>query len=108
MTTKKQITEKVKELKKLGLELITFQTHRKKNESEAGMFDYFLYGRGYLIFLECKIGRDRMSEKQMKLFDWLQYSMRFNNRLFVSIITDKDYEEVIKFIIEWIATLDKK
>lgn len=103
MTTKKQITEKVKELKKLGLELITFQTDRQKRRQEKNMPDYFLYGRGYLIFLECKIGKDKLSKGQEIMLTELEYIAKKNKSVYVSIITDKNYNDKINEIINWIA-----
>ena len=97
--TKKQLTAKVKEyVLKSGMKIIINQTDRPKRKQESNNPDYFIYGKGKVIFLEAKIGRDKLSEGQSELMNELQWSMKFNRQLYADVITDKNYIDILNKI----------
>ena len=99
--TKSELTKKVKSVVlPLGLSMIINQTDRQKRKQESNNLDYFIYGKGYIIFLEAKIGKDKLSDGQGRLVEELQFAMDYNSRLYVDVITDKNYNEILNNIID--------
>ena len=96
---KKQITDKINQLKKIGMNVITFQTDKRKRRSEKNMTDYFIYGKGWVIFIECKIGKDKLSEGQENLKTELSYAQCYNDRLIYAIITETNYINLVNELI---------
>jgi hypothetical protein len=99
--TKSELTKRIKAtVKGLYLNCIINQTDKAKRKQEKNNPDYFIYGRGWVIFLEAKIGKDKLSDGQETMIRELTYASKFNNQMFVSVITDSNYEEVLNKIIK--------
>jgi len=94
--TKKEVTEALNTAKKYGYEMIVFQTDRVKRKSESNMPDYFLAGRGTLIFLELKLksSRDKLSEGQKKIMNKI-----YNSHGIVGILDEENYLKIQELII---------
>lgn len=93
---KKTITDALNIAKKYGYKMIVFQTNRIKRKSESDMPDYFLAGRGMLIFLELKLknSRDRLSEGQKEILNKI-----YNSLGIAGVIDEENYLKIQELII---------
>lgn len=107
---KAQITEAIvtRFRKQLGMQVLIFQTNRRYSSSAKGMTDYFITGKGYLIFLELKIGKDKAREEQEKLMENLITCSLTNERVYASFITEQNYLTIIEKLTNLLFNIKEK
>jgi len=64
---KKEISEIFASLRKLGYLVFNFNNNQSFRVAQAGFVDYFIIGKGKIIMIEVKLGKDKFSEAQEKL-----------------------------------------
>lgn len=66
--TKKDITNKIAELRKFGYKVFTFQNNRKMRIPIAGVTDYLIIGHGKIMFVESKLisTKDKLNNDQIE------------------------------------------
>jgi hypothetical protein len=65
--TKKDFTETFNKLKEFGYDVKNFNSKRKMGSGITGLPDHMIIGHGYLVYVEVKIGDDKLSPGQ-KIF----------------------------------------
>lgn len=102
MMTKTEITEHLNEFRKLGCIVKTFNSQHKMSRGAVGFVDHVIVSgrKGLLIFIEVKLGRDKLKSAQQDLQEALQSVVSQNqansehpNILYYQI-TDKNFGEV--------------
>jgi len=97
MTTKTDITNELNKIN--GWDVITFNSHHKMPRGALGFIDHIMHHyKGWIIYIEVKLYRDVLSEKQ-KDREKLYTSMMKNNKKFKYYkMTEKNYLEIIEEI----------
>jgi len=101
MITKTEITEKLNEFRKIGCIVKTFNSHHKMSRGAVGFVDHVIIGKGKIIFIEVKIGKDVLIKSQEEPAGALQFvSNNAPNAVFYFQMTDKNYEQLISGLLE--------
>lgn len=100
MTNKKDITDKLNILKRAGWIVKTFNSHKKMPRGSVGFVDHFLAHEKYgIIFIEVKIGKDKMSEEQTALAHALSVLSASNLKIQYYQVTEVNVDNVIDKIL---------
>ena len=89
-----------KELNKLyNWKVFTFNSQHKMPTGTRGFVDHVLINKnGYIVFIEVKIGNDKLSEKQKEYQEVYEKIMQNNKMFKYYIMTEKNYIDIIKDI----------
>lgn len=85
------------------LSFLCFQENRRKRQAQNGMCDYLIVGKGYLIFIESKIGKDYLSSEQFYFLRRVQEA-NISARDIVGVITDKNCDAVMDYLYGLFST----
>ena len=98
--TKKDITEMLKSIP--GWTSFCFNSNKRMPSGTIGFVDYVLLNekKGIVAFIECKLGYDKLSQRQESVKTQLEVIAEKNSKVLYMIITDKNYEEIIKRLVE--------
>lgn len=101
MLTKKMITIELNRLKQYGFEVLTFNNNRAFRSSQKNFPDHFITNGKYIIFVEVKIGSDKLSEGQEKLYNKLLSAGGYNKYTHMKIITTLDEtKRLVELLLE--------
>ena len=82
-----------------GWKVFTFNSQRKMPTGCRGFVDHVLINKnGYIVFIEAKIGSDKLSEKQKEYQEVYKKIMQNNKMFKYYIMTEKNYIDIIKEI----------
>lgn len=95
-STKKEITKEFNRLKQFGFEIITFNDNRPLRGQQKNFVDHLLFNAKHIIFVEVKIGKDKLNEAQEKVMNKLCSASVFNKYTEYKII--KDVAEAKKLV----------
>lgn len=96
--TKTDITKRLKAFEKLGLKLYTFNSHRAMPIATKGWPDHVLMGRGWIFFIECKFGYDKISDAQADFLVLMNDISYYNRRVMYFTLHDKNAELIFTLI----------
>lgn len=77
--TKTDFTNAFNELTKFGYDVKNFNSKRKMGSGTVGFPDHLITGYGHLVFIEVKIGADKLSPKQKDFADKVKTVVDKNN-----------------------------
>jgi hypothetical protein len=102
--TKSDITDCFNELTAYGYDVKTFNSNKPLPQSAKGMTDHLITGKGLIIFMEVKIGKDNLSSDQLEFGKVLTNAMTRNcfSTIFYFIADDKNFTEIRDLIIKGI------
>jgi len=97
--TKKQVTDSLNKVP--GWDIKTFNSNRKLHGGFRGFVDHVAINpkRGLIVFIEVKLGADRLSNKQIEYKSMLERVERNNDKFYYFVLTDKNLVDVL----EWMA-----
>jgi hypothetical protein len=98
MITKTGITELLKDLEQIGWIVLTANSNHPMPTGMKGFPDHFMINaqKRIIVFIECKLGKDVMSVRQIRIADALLKCS--SNTIHFYILTDKNYKEIIEVI----------
>lgn len=96
--TKTEATAKINNLKKLGYKVINFNSQRRFNKSQKDFVDYVVIGKGFIYFIELKIGKDKLSPGQEETKKLLEDAVTSNLTVKYLLITENNIEEMLNVI----------
>ena len=86
MTTKREITNELNRLKDFGFTIVTFNDSRPLRSAQKNFVDHLIFNRKYIIFVEVKIGKDKLSEGQKIIGEKLSACSIFNKNTFMKYV----------------------
>jgi hypothetical protein len=84
--TKKDITNEFNKLKLYGFEVITFNSNRAFRSAQKNFPDHFISNGKYIVFVEVKFGKDKLSEGQERLCNKLSSASIYNKHTHMKFI----------------------
>ena len=91
---KSDITQRLNKLH--NFKVYTFNSKHKMPSGAVGFPDHVLLNQnGTIIFIEVKLGKDELSEKQIELQNICIDIMLKNNKFFYILLTDVNCDEII-------------
>lgn len=96
MITKSDITKSFNELRKYGYLVFNFSHNKPVSKGNAGWVDIVVIGKGYVIFIETKIGKDKPSPEQLKTKDNIENTYGWVHYF---TVTETNYKEVVLKIL---------
>ena len=80
--TKKDITKVFANLRKFGYKVQVNNTPQRMSVGQKDWVDYTIYNKRYLVFVEVKLGKDRLSEGQKETAKYLSSIMAINKTVY--------------------------
>lgn len=96
--TKSDISKSLKDLRKYGFLVFTFNAWRGSHSGNKGFPDHVILKGSRMYFLEVKIGKDKLSKEQKEF--WKGIIGLHNPNVFYQIVTENNYQEIIKIILQ--------
>ncbi len=87
-SAKKEITKEFNRLKAFGYEVITFNSNRPLRGQQKGFVDHFIFNVKFVVFVEVKIGNDKLSEIQERTMLKLSAASVFNKNMDYKTVKD--------------------
>ena len=102
MITKKYITDELNKFKTYGWDVKTFNYNKRMPSGAVGFVDHILSHskKGYIIFIEVKIGKDELSKKQIDFRETCLDIEKVNHHFQYYLLDDKNYVNILQRIIE--------
>ena len=99
--TKKMLSDCYKNLEKFNYLVKNFNGNRQiKFGAFTGFVDHLIISHsGIIFFIEAKLYKDKLKEKQEKLRDYLIESSKKNDFVFYCIATEKNYDLIYEYIL---------
>jgi hypothetical protein len=99
---KSEITKRLNNLKLYGWNVKTFNYNRKMPSGCKGFVDHVLSNpqKGYLIYIEVKIGKDRESSEQSEYQKICEKVSEVNKYFQYFLMTEKNVDAIIEKIIK--------
>jgi len=95
---KSEVTAKLKSIK--NTECYCFNFYKKMPQGSIGFVDYVLLSlaSGNVYFIECKLGADKMSAKQIRLETICKGIAEKNSNFKYFVLTEKNIDSIIEEI----------
>lgn len=90
IATKREITNELNRLKDFGFTIVTFNDSRPLRSAQKNFVDHLIFNRKYIIFVEVKIGQDKLSDGQKIIGEKLSACSIFNKNTFMKYIKSLD------------------
>lgn len=97
---KSEITNYLNSVKKFGGEIKTFNSNKYTGKGFIGFVDHMIIYKGYLLFIEVKIGKDKTSKKQNNFSKFLQTVCEKNPFVFYLIVNENNYTRVTELLFQ--------
>ena len=88
INTKKEITKEFSRLKSFGFEVITFNDNRPLRSQQKNFVDHLLFNHKFVVFVEVKLGTDKLNENQERVMNKLSAASVFNKNMDYKLIHD--------------------
>lgn len=100
MTTKTDIKNSLKLIERYGGKLYTFNSNRYTGTGFKGFPDHILFYKGYEIFVEVKIGKDKISAEQIIFKNHIKEVTGKNPFVFYLVATEKNYTLITDYLMQ--------
>jgi len=98
--TKKDITSEFNKLKPFGFEVITYNDSRPLRKQQSNFVDHLIFNGKYIVFVEVKIGRDKLSISQERTAIKLLQCSEHNKYVFYkTVFTLAEARGIIKNLL---------
>jgi len=98
--SKKEISKIFGKLRSFGFKVQNFNTPSRMNIGQKDWVDHVIYNKRYLIFVEVKLGKDKLSEGQVTTANYLSSIMALNKTVHYFIISSvKEAETLFDMIL---------
>lgn len=81
---------------KMGGFIVTFNSNRFVAKGAEGFIDHIIFYKDYMYFIEVKIGKDKISEKQKHIAELINAVSENNKGIRYKIITENNYKEFVE------------
>lgn len=99
-TTKKDFNKVFNELRKWGYTVLNFSDKRALRRGMKDWVDYVIFGRGMLVFVELKIGEDKVSKGQAETAIKLAMVTSLNKTVFYNQVKElKDAKNIVDYLL---------
>lgn len=96
--TKTQIKDYLKQIEKYGGKLITFNSNKYVSKGMKSFVDHIIFYKNLILFIEVKIGKDKLSSGQTGMKHFLTDFCSQNNYCFYLIVNEKNYSYVTEYL----------
>lgn len=100
MITKTDIKNSLKQIERYGGKLYTFNSNRYTGTGFKGFIDHIIFYKGYIIFIEVKIGKDRIQPEQIICQNCIKETTVKNPFVFYVLATEKNYTLVTEYLMQ--------